>query len=82
VHQFLYMLGNMVPVVGRDEPIPLSNGVVLVRDMCLVRLLLADIFIPRAKPLAERTGAVWPVRYERASVEYLERMTGARLADR
>ena len=42
VEQFLYMLGNMVSVVGRNEPIPLSNGVVLVRDMCLVRLLLAE----------------------------------------
>jgi len=36
------MLGNMVSVVGRNEPIPLSNGVILVRDMCLVRLLLAE----------------------------------------
>jgi hypothetical protein len=42
VEQFLYMLGNMVSVVGRDEPIPLSNGVIMVRDMCLVRLLLAE----------------------------------------
>ena len=42
VLQFLYMLGNMVSVVGRDEPVPLSNGVMLVRDMCLVRLLLAE----------------------------------------
>jgi hypothetical protein len=42
VHQFLYMLGNMVSVVGRNEPIPLTNGVMLVRDMCLVRLFLAE----------------------------------------
>ena len=42
VQHFLYMLGNMVSVVGRDEPIPLSNGVTMVRDMCLVRLLLAE----------------------------------------
>jgi hypothetical protein len=42
VLHFLYMLGNMVSVVGRNEPIPLSNGVVLVRDMCLVRLFLAE----------------------------------------
>jgi hypothetical protein len=42
VNHFLYMLGNMVAVVGRNEPVPLSNGVVLVRDMCLVRLLLAE----------------------------------------
>lgn len=134
VTHFLYMLGNMVSVVGRNEPIPLSNGVVLVRDMCLVRLLLAEqgwettrehtfgnpfpftkrlrgyltdeqnklleslppvaptiesgidgyvvlarVFLPRAQALAKRTGASWPAAYERASVDYFERMTGARL---
>jgi len=42
VEQFFYMLGNMVSVVGRNEPIPLTNGVVIVRDMCLVKLLLAE----------------------------------------
>jgi hypothetical protein len=42
VEQFFYMLGNMVSVVGRNEPIPLTNGVVLVRDICLVKLLLAE----------------------------------------
>jgi len=42
VNHFLYMLGNMVSVVGRNEPIPLTNGVILVRDMCLVRLFLAE----------------------------------------
>ena len=132
VNHFLYMLGNMVSVVGRNEPIPLSNGVVLVRDLCLVRLFLAEqgwettrehtfgnpfpftkrlrtyltdeqnalleslppvsptiesgiegyaalarIFLPRARQLAERTGATWPEAYERASVQYFERMTGA-----
>jgi hypothetical protein len=131
VRQFLYMLGNMVSVVGRDEPIPLSNGVTMVRDMCLVRLLLAEqgwettrehafgnpfpftkrlrpyltaeqnalltslppvgatidsgiegyaalarAFLPRARALAERTGATWPQAYERASVGYFERMLG------
>ncbi len=134
VRQFLYMLGNMVSVVGRDEPIPLSNGVTMVRDMCLVRLLLAErgwettrehtfgnpfpftkrlrpyltdeqnallaslppveatidagiegyvalarAFLPRARALAERTGATWPEAYERASVGYFERMLGVRL---
>jgi len=39
---FLYMLGNMVSVVGRDEVIPGSNGVVMVRDIALVGLLLAE----------------------------------------
>lgn len=134
VHHFLYMLGNMVSVVGRNEPIPLTNGVVLVRDMCLVRLFLAEqgwentrehtfgnpfpftkrlreyltgeqnelleslpavaptidsgiegyvalsqIFLPRARALAERTGAEWPTAYEKASVRFFETMTGARL---
>jgi hypothetical protein len=134
VQHFLYMLGNMVSVVGRNEPIPLSNGVILVRDMCLVRLFLAEqgwentrehtfgnpfpftkrlreyltdeqnelletlppvaatiesgiegyvalarIFLPRARALAERTGAIWPAAYEQASVQFFERMTGATL---
>lgn len=132
VNHFLYMLGNTVAVVGRNEPIPLSNGVVLIRDLCLVRLFLAElgrettrehafgnpfpftkrlrtyltdeqnellealppvaptiesgiegyvalarIFLPRARRLAERTGATWPAAFERASVQYFERMTGA-----
>jgi hypothetical protein len=42
VRYFLYMLGNMVTIVGRNEPIPGSNGVVLVRDIALVGLLLAE----------------------------------------
>jgi hypothetical protein len=134
VMQFLYQLGNMVSVVARDEPVPLSNGVMMMRDTCLVRLLLAEqgwketrehsfgnpfpftkrlrgyltdeqnrlleelppleatidsgidgwialarIFLPRARALAERTGGVWPAEYERASVDYFERMLGAPL---
>jgi hypothetical protein len=134
VEQFFYMLGNMVSVVGRNEPIPLSNGVVLVRDLCLVRLLLAEqgwentrehtfgnpfpftkrlrgyltaeqnavveslppvsatidsgidayialaqVFIPRAKALAERVGADWPEAYERASCAFFEQMLGVEL---
>lgn len=42
VDMFLYMLGNMVSVVGRDEVIPGSNGVIMVRDIALVGLLLAE----------------------------------------
>ncbi len=42
VEHFLYMLGNMVSVVGRNEVIPATNGVVLVRDIDLVALLLAE----------------------------------------
>jgi hypothetical protein len=39
---FLYMLGNMVSVVGRNEPVPATNGVIMVRDIALVGLLLAE----------------------------------------
>lgn len=42
VRSFLYMLGNMVSVIGRNEPISGTNGVVVVRDAMLVRLLLAE----------------------------------------
>jgi hypothetical protein len=42
VDMFLYMLGNMVSVVGRNEPVPATNGVVMVRDIALVGLLLAE----------------------------------------
>ncbi len=39
---FLYMLGSIVVTIGRDEPIPASNGVILTRDIALVGLLLAE----------------------------------------
>lgn len=39
---FLYMLGNVVAAVGRNEPIPASNGVIQMRDIGLVGLLLAE----------------------------------------
>ena len=42
VQHFLYMLGNMVSVIGRNELIPASNGVIVVRDIDLVALLLAE----------------------------------------
>ncbi len=42
VDMFLYMLGNMVGVVGRNEPVPATNGVIMVRDIALVGLLLAE----------------------------------------
>jgi len=37
------------------------------------------IFIPRARLLAERTGATWPAAYAQATVSYFERMLGAEL---
>ncbi len=135
VSMFLYMLGNVVAAIGRDEPIPASNGVIMLRDVCLVGLLLAEqglastreanignpfpftkrlrsyltdeqnatleslppvapsiesvidgyvalaeIFIPRAKRLAEATGTRWPVEFERASVSYFEKSVGVQLA--
>ena len=42
VEMFLYMLGNMVSVIGRRELVPATNGVILVRDIGLVGLLLAE----------------------------------------
>ncbi len=131
---FLYMLGNFVAVIGRDEPVPASNGVIMMRDIGLVGLLLAEqglatarehamgdpfpftkrlrryltpeqhavleclppltasldaaitgcvalaeAFLPRAKRLAEQTGADWPGDYERASVAYFQRSIGITL---
>lgn len=135
VRSFLYMLGNMVSVIGRDEPIPGTNGVLMVRDTSLVRLLLAErglrstrhdgggglfpftkrlrpflteeqyavltslpplqatldsvidgyvalarAFLPRARRLAQATGAVWPAALEDASVDYFERSLGVKLS--
>ena len=42
VQFFLYMLGNVVSAIGRDEPVPASNGVIMMRDIGLVGLLLAE----------------------------------------
>ena len=39
---FLYMLGNVVSAIGRDEPVPASNGVIMMRDIGLVGLFLAE----------------------------------------
>lgn len=39
---FLYMQGNVVAAIGRDEPVPASNGVILMRDIGLVGLFLAE----------------------------------------
>jgi hypothetical protein len=134
VKQFIYFLGNLVSVVGRDEPVPLTNGVLMARDTLFVRLLLAEqglettrehtfgnpfpftkrlrpyltdeqnavleglppieatidsgieawsalakAFLPRARALAEQTGAEWPTEYVRATVSYFERMLGTNL---
>jgi hypothetical protein len=134
VEHFLYMLGNMVSVIGRKELIPASNGVVIVRDMDLVGLMLAEqgwattrehsfgnpfpftkrlrsyltaeqnavleslpplvatidsvidgyvalarAFLPRARRLAERTGAPWLAEYERASIRYFQNSLGVEL---
>jgi hypothetical protein len=42
VNFFLYMLGNMVTVVGRNEVIPGTNGVLMCRDTQLIALFLAE----------------------------------------
>lgn len=39
---FLYMLGNVVGPIGRNEPVPASNGVIMIRDIGLVGLFLAE----------------------------------------
>jgi hypothetical protein len=134
VNMFLYMLGNMVAVAGRDEVIPGSNGVIMTRDIALVSLLLAErgmtttrehafgnpfpftkrlrryltdeqnavleslpplradwdsiiacyialarAFLPRARRLADATGAAWPAAYEQATITYFESMLGAQI---
>jgi Streptomycin adenylyltransferase len=134
VEHFLYMLGNMVSVVARNEVVPASNGVIIVRDIDLVGLFLAEqgwattrehsfgnpfpftkrlrsyltdeqneilealppvaasidsviegyialasVFLPRARALAERTGATWPIALEKASVGYFERSLGVEI---
>ena len=65
VDMFLYMLGNMVSVIGRNEVVPGSNGVIMVRDIALVGLLLAEqgltstreAFGPLPFPFTKR---LWP----------------------
>jgi len=42
VSGFLYMLGNVVAAIGRNEPIPATNGVIIIRDIHLVGLFLAE----------------------------------------
>lgn len=42
VSMFLYMLGNVVSAIGRNEPVPASNGVIIIRDIALVGLFLAE----------------------------------------
>jgi hypothetical protein len=134
VQHFLYILGNCVSVIGRNEVVPATNGVVMVRDLDLVGLLLAEqglqttrehafgnpfpftkrlriyltdeqndlleslptlqatidsviegytalaeVFIPRGRQLALATEESWPEDFERASVEYFQASTGARI---
>jgi hypothetical protein len=42
LRMFLYQLGNMVTVIGRNEVVAGTNGVFLLRDIALVSLLLAE----------------------------------------
>lgn len=135
VEHFLYMLGNMVSVIARNEVVPASNGVIIVRDIDLVGLFLAEqgwvttrehafgnpfpftkrlrsyltdeqnamleslppvaasidsvidgyvalasIFLPRARAMADRTGAIWPAAFEEASVGFFERSLGVEIS--
>jgi hypothetical protein len=43
-------------------------------------IALARAFLPRARALAERTGATWPDAYEHATINHFETMLGASLA--
>lgn len=49
---FIYMLGNVVAAIGRDEPVPASNGVILMRDVGLVRLFLAEQGLESTREMA------------------------------
>ncbi len=126
VDWFFHMLGNLVTVVGRNEPVLGSLGTMTLRDTCLVPLLYAErgtrrsggvkrlrpflsdeqhdlledlppftptidgvidgslaiarIFVPRARALAERTGAAWPLELEAATIAHIERGLGIVLA--
>lgn len=42
VSWFFYMLGSLPVVVGRDEPAWAMNGVIVLRDDCLVPLMFAE----------------------------------------
>jgi hypothetical protein len=48
VDWYFYMLGNLVVVIGRNEPILAANGAIIVRDTCLVPLLMAERGVRRA----------------------------------
>jgi len=47
VDWFFYMLGNLAVVVARDEPVLGTNGVVALRDTCLVPLMYAEAGVAR-----------------------------------
>jgi hypothetical protein len=47
VDWFFYMFGNLVTVVGRDEPVWAMNGVITLRDTGLVPLFFAERGIAR-----------------------------------
>lgn len=42
IETFFYIFGNLVTVVGRNEPVLATNGVVTIRDTCLVPLFYAE----------------------------------------
>jgi hypothetical protein len=48
VDWFFYMLGNLVTVVGRNEPVLATLGSVTIRDYCLVPLFCAERGVRRA----------------------------------
>jgi hypothetical protein len=48
VDWYFYMFGNLVVVVGRNEPVLATNGIITIRDTCLVPLFCAERGIRRA----------------------------------
>lgn len=47
VDWFFYMLGNLAAVVGRNEPVLGTNGVISIRDTALVPLMYAETGVVR-----------------------------------
>ncbi|MBO0702966.1 MAG: hypothetical protein J2P38_08535, partial [Candidatus Dormibacteraeota bacterium] len=64
VDLYFYIFGNMVTVVGRNEPILLNGGFALARDSCLVPLLCAERGIRRDGGVKRMRPFLSPEQYE------------------
>ncbi|HEX4215593.1 MAG TPA: nucleotidyltransferase domain-containing protein [Candidatus Dormibacteraeota bacterium] len=61
---YFYILGNMVTVVARNEPALLGNGVITLRDACLVPLLCAERGVRRSGGAKRVRPFLSPDQYE------------------